>query len=172
MKRILSSLILLSAVAWSADVPKGIDLCELFREPSRWNGVMVSVRGTLHPPDSENETKLAGESCEGHIEVKGTVFRNLIELEDPQSSFRLHSVGFEWDPDSLREMNSLLARIDRRRQEVVATVVGVFETRDPLADLIQEHRPYPFNGFGHLNGSPAQILVKTMVNFKIQPRSR
>lgn len=147
-------------------------MCDLFREPARWNGVLVQVSGVIDPgTGGEDGPLLVGKHCDARIVVKGRPFPNLVYLESPLNRRNcLHPVEFEEDYASLRAYRALSRKAEPTRAGIFATIVGLFETRTPLTDLIQEDRPWNRYGFGHLGGSPVQIIVKTMTNMSIVPR--
>lgn len=148
-------------------------ICELFRNPAAWNGRMIRVRAAIRTWEGgETEPSLSGSSCTTKIKIKGHEFLNEIHLQIPEDQkLRAHDVNFRWDDSSFGRFVLLLQEVDRKNQHICATVIGMFETRTPLPDLIQEKRPFPDNGFGHLGWAPAQILVKTMRDMRIEPNS-
>lgn len=170
-------LALINALGLSGQVVQSVDICELFKVPSRWNGEMVSVRAVIEPGFGEGGPWLSGELCNAHVQVKGVTFANVIALRDPRSnSHRLHSVDFQWDEGSKEQLNAVLSPLDWDRQQLRVTVVGLYETWERIGDLIQEGRPYLYNGFGEQNSAPAQILVRnikdTVVETKNNPGNR
>jgi hypothetical protein len=161
--------ILASTLALYGQTAKPIDVCALFADPVAFNGLMIRVRGTILTGAGEGGPWLSGEHCRSRISVKNHEFPNIIELADPEDKIqRLHPVDFVWDEASLQQFESMLRRLNRKTEHLRVTVIGVFETRTPLSDLVQEKRPFPDNGFGHMNGSPAQILVKTMLDIQVE----
>jgi hypothetical protein len=133
---------------------------------------MVHVRGILERGDSEDGPWVGGQ-CRAHIEVAGRKFPDGILLQASGNLGALmHPVDFNTDENALGEMQALWQRVDEKKEHVIGTVVGVFETRTPLTELIQENRPFPWNGFGHLGGSPAQIIVKTITDMHIVPNHK
>jgi hypothetical protein len=72
------------------------------------------------------------------------------------------------DEEALNEFLALQRRVDRRTEHIQATVIGVFETRTPIDDLVKHDGHNPYNGFGHMNAAPAQILVRTMTDMRIE----
>ena len=139
--------------------PQQTDVCAFFSDPLRWNGKLIRVSGELELGHGEGGPWLSGRRCSAFIAAKGVKFPNLVELTNPNSKLKLHNVVFRWDEASWNRFVMTLSQVDQDSEHITATVIGVFETRDPLSDLIQNGQE---RGFGHLGGSPAQILVKTM----------
>src|ERR1700682_1198114 len=105
-------LLAIPAVAICGQTFEPVDVCALFREPARWNGVMIRVQGVILTGAGEGGPWLTGENCSSRIEVKGNKFPNIIELADPQDrSSRLHAVNFQWDEASRQKLNLLLQDI-------------------------------------------------------------
>jgi hypothetical protein len=152
---------------------KVADVCDLFRDPVRWNGVMIQVRSPIERGAAEDGPWLTGGHCDAGIVVKGEKFPNLIYIQDPRNrKLCLHPVEFKRDQPSADAFSAILQSVDPTKEYVWATVIGLFETRSPLGELIQQKRPWRYNGFGHLGGAPAQIIVKTMTDMRITPKKR
>jgi hypothetical protein len=149
------------------------DVCALLKNPSDWNGRMVEITGRINPGGGETGPVLAaGPDCPVEIEFRGFKFPNTISITDPINKASLvHAVDFKWDNKSRDEFSALLRGMNAKLEHVVATVVGQFETRSPFSDLAWKGRysgRYAPNGFGHLGGSPAQIVVETMSNMRVE----
>jgi hypothetical protein len=151
--------------AISAEEPKRVDLCVLFADPTRYDGVMISVRGEIVSGHREGGPWVSAEDCKNHIDVNGHRFANLIAMTGTQDKgLRLHAVSFTIDRAARDAYKGALRRVDRRTEIVRAIVIGLFETRVPLTALTPE------NGFGDQNGAPVQILVKTIEAITVESR--
>jgi hypothetical protein len=67
----------------------------------------------------------------------------------------------------------MILRLDANTQRIHATVVGLFETKTPIEDLVYFSVAHPEGwriGFGHLGAWPAQILVKTIADMRIEQK--
>ena len=104
----------------------------------------------------------------------GVEFENTINLADPTlpRSILDHDVDFAWDNASSNQFSLLLNQLDPSTEEIHATVVGLFVTKVPTEKLIYLLRPNEPHrvGYGHLGGHPAQIIVKTMYNMRVQKK--
>jgi hypothetical protein len=99
---------------------------------------MIRVQGTILN-GLEGGPWLSGEKCKSHTEVKGETFPNIIQLEDPQDTVRrLHAVDFQLDESAMANFQKMLSRLHPKIEELRVTIIGMFETRAPLADLVQE----------------------------------
>jgi len=94
-----------------------------------------------------------------------TTFTNGLELTDPQARTAIHKVDFQWDKRNWNRYANTINRIDRDRQYIKLTVVGMFETRVPLNRLVSRGAQM---GFGHTNFLPGQILVKTIEDIVVE----
>ena len=168
------------ATAATAQSPQMVPVCDLFDGLTRWNGAMIEVTAYIEaqpsPGSAENDIWLSGRNCPSSLVVKGITFPNTINLSDPQvRATRIHAVTFEWEESSRNLLSSMLARLDRRNEYILATVIGVFETRTPLDDLVVVDRAHPkgnMMGFGLQGPHPAQILVRTIRNLRIDRKSK
>jgi hypothetical protein len=151
------------------DVPKGVDVCTLLSDPLRWNGKFVRVLGQLELGNFEGGPWLSGSKCSTKFKVEDVTFPNVIGLTAPstkfyQVGFQLHHVDFQWDSTDWDRFNRALHQVDPETERVAVTVVGMFETRDPLSELVRKGRTF---GLGPAGDSPVQILVKTIPEIRI-----
>jgi hypothetical protein len=147
-----------------------VAICDILRDPVRWNGKMIEVTGPIMSPP-EDSFWVMGVGCDGVLEVKGTKFPSGFVLQHPfNKRLYYHAVDFDWDQTSRDELELLTRKAMRTKQRVVATVVGMFETLDPIDGLINNNSPFKYQGFGHEGGSPGQIIVKTVKNMRIEEK--
>jgi hypothetical protein len=151
-----------------------VEICSLFGNLPAFNGKMIEVTGAIQALPGSRETTpwLSGEQCQATIRVKGLEYRDTINLTSSRfpPPFVDHKVDFDWDTASDVALGGLLSRMDARTEEIQATVVGLFETRVPTDSLViitPAHPEGARNGYGHLNGNPAQIIVKTVKDMYI-----
>jgi hypothetical protein len=168
-------LLLFNAISLLGQSAKVVDVCELLSDMSRWNGQFVQFDAKIDKGGGEQGPWVEALECLSKVKIGQVEFPNALEITDPQSPQRLHHVEFERDEDSRTQFRSLLAQIkDRRTEYVRGTVVGVFETRTPLSKLVVINKAWPnglpAGGFGHLGSAPAQILVKTITDMRIEKR--
>lgn len=151
--------------ACAEDVTK-VGICSLLSDPGNWNGKLIEVRGQVI---ASNNFWIMGTECPDRIRAKGTVFIAGFVFADPQNKkLSAHSVHYRWDLSTIGQLNSALATAPKTKGHVRATIVGMFETRLPLADLIDEKAPYKFRGFGHMGEAPGQILIKYLKDISIE----
>ncbi len=131
---------------------------------------MIEVTGPIMSPP-EGSFWVMGVGCDGVLEVKGTKFPSGFVFEDPFAKrTHYHVVDFSWDRKSKDELDFFVREAARTKHRVVATVVGLFETLDPIDGLINNNAPFKYQGFGHEGGSPGQIIVKTVKNMRIEEK--
>lgn len=178
MRTALLRLVLIAPVAFGQvqeSPPARLDSCELLREMPAFNGKMVAVTGIVQTPAGRGEggASLAAPDCPVKIVVKGFEFGNTIELTPPwyPPIFFDHKVDFNWDKKNFDALSELMHSFDAETQELRATVVGLFETRVPTESLVSIEPDHPegrLQGYGHLNHSPAQIIVKTVNGMHVE----
>jgi hypothetical protein len=165
---LISGVILLRGIA-TAQI-KAASVCEILSDLERFSGKMVSLRAEVL---SSVDTWLAAENCKLRIRVNGVAFDNLIAIVWPDSPIVQISrprVPFPSDEISFDKLNAAMRARDIRRDQVHANVEGLIVTRHPAMALVPKSGLPRQLGFGHLNGAPAQIIVKTMSDFVISPR--
>jgi hypothetical protein len=158
----------------SGQTPKDVSVCDLLAKMSEWNGQMVRFDAKIEKGTGEQGPWINALDCPTKIKVGEVEFPNGLELTDPDSPNRLHEVTFERDLESRVEFRALLSRVDRKTEYIRGTVVGVFETQTPISRLVGFSKAWPKGfplGFGHLGAAPAQILIKTTTNIRIEKRN-
>jgi hypothetical protein len=166
--------LVLSPLCLAQEAP---DFCDLLKNMETWNGKLVQLRGVLKiwSAGEEGGSPLAPKVCDAQIRATDFskippvefAFPNLLELTDPQARTALHKVDFQWDSRNRRSYANIVNRVDRDTEQVNLTVVGVFETRIPLARLVFRGAEA---GFGHAGGTPGQILVKRIEGMVIEKK--
>ena len=163
-------LVFAAGVKADDDALEKVAVCAVLRNPVRWNGKMIEVAGPIISPP-EDSFWVMGVGCDGVLEIKGTKFPSGFVFEDPSNNrTHYHIVNFSWDRQSKDELDSFVREARRTKQRVIATVVGLFETLDPIDGLINNDAPVKYQGFGHMGGAPAQIIVRTVKNLRIEAR--
>ena len=157
--------------------PIRVDSCDLLRNLPAFNGKMVAATGIIQAPAGRGEggSWLATPDCPVKIVVKGVEFGSTIEITPPwyPTIFLDHKVEFNWDSKSFGEVSELMHSINARTEDLHATVIGLFETRVPTESLVRLAPDRPEGipmGYGHLNHSPAQIIVKTVTDIHVEKR--
>lgn len=179
---LVAVLLIVGAIALSAQTPpkEGLEqspvqvsVCELLQDPSEWNGRIVQISADVEFDGlPERGPSLSGLVCSTNILVNGLSFLNLIAITDPQRGIiKVHTVEFEWDEDSRLEFRRLLQTVKPKTEHIRVAVIGLFETRSPLSDLVRFNSVHPQgqrSGFGVGSVLPAQILIKTMTGMRIE----
>ena len=97
---------------------------------------------------------------------------NIIQLAGPEAPVGLvHRVDFAWEEINRREFQGWPMRADRKTEHVHGTIIGLFETRSPITDLVKFSSIHPEGqilGFGPGNPAPAQIIVRSITDIRIQ----
>lgn len=63
--------------------------------------------------------------------------------------------------------------MDPKTELIQATVIGLFETKVPTESLVQVTPVHPEGtsaGYGHVNSSAAQIVVRTIADMRIEKK--
>ncbi|HTR39819.1 MAG TPA: hypothetical protein VMH80_28290 [Bryobacteraceae bacterium] len=104
--------------------------------------------------------------------IKAVAFPNLIQIGDPENTFmNIHHVDFTMEERSREDFVGALSMLDPKKERLRVTIVGLFETRTPLSDLVTVNAVHPKglrHGFGDQNVAPAQILVNTIADIRFE----
>lgn len=160
--------------------PKGsptnpLTVCELLKEPLKWDGQVVTVRDQTQGTDEGSW--LVGKECPGAFVTNGdVVWPSMIALWTPSLPGHLHSPDFTYDVDSGRRVWDKGEKLAKSVPWscLVSTYTGLFETR---RDWAAARTVYPNGtsrviGFGHQGAAPAELLVRSADNIEVDPHCR
>lgn len=144
-----------------SDAPRSV--CEvIMNDPTRLNGRIIKVRGIIGGTDEG--IWLVGE-CKTRLVTKGVTWSNDLSVYVNAS-----------DQSIVRSWQKLGAKLDQlhanlRQDKVWVTIIGRLETRASMDEEVQEtsHGWVPL-GFGHMNGSPAEINVISVEDVTVERR--
>ena len=147
--------------------PEKVAICDAFRQPERWIGKMIEIRGIIEPMGS---VFLTGRDCRDHVVFGQARFENFINLADPKDKrlTRL-SVGYEWSPASWQALNYAIQYSRLYGERITATVIGMFETDTRKEAMVSKFDPTRGMAYGDQGVAPIQILVKELKDIVRQP---
>jgi len=163
MKPAIGIIVCLSIATGAEETATRVAICDVLRDPVKWNEKMVEVSG---PILAVQNYWVMGQGCDGVLNIKETTFPSgfvLAPLPDVQHQ---NSKDYE----AWVKLDVLTLEATRTKRQVFATVTGRFETRDPIDSLINESAPNKYQGFGHMGGAPGQIIVKIIRNLRIDDK--
>ena len=147
------------AVAWGAETP-AISVCEALTHPKLYDHKLVAIRG-IQVAGMEGGW-LKGQNCDKAFVTNGYIWPSIVWLEMSDSTREAAGILGPELKSSLERGNADLKKknFNNDRDRLVITYIGIFEAYD---DTLQQYHPDSrstrANGFGHLNSSPAQIIV-------------
>jgi hypothetical protein len=149
--------------------PEVISVCEALTHPNLYDHKLVSIRGVQIA--SMEGGWLKGQNCEGAFITNGYIWPSILWLETSESARAAAGIQGPALESSLKSGNKELKRrgFNNDRDRLMITYVGLFEAYD---DSAQEFHPDGHstraNGFGHLNGAPARIIVSDVKDAVIE----
>jgi len=171
----LFSLFVVSTVTAFAQGPTLVKICDLFSDIEKWDGTFIRTTGDIETRQ-EGGPWLSGRGCPTKIEVKGISFPNIIQLANPKAPVGLlHHVDFVWEENNLGEFWGAQLQVNRKTEHIHGTIIGLFETRSPISDLVKFTSVHPEGqllGFGPGGPAPAQIIVKSIIEVHIEKNQR
>jgi hypothetical protein len=118
-----------------------ISVCEVFRDLLSYTGKRVALRGEL------------GRTSEGNWLVA-----------EPSCPYRFKTDGFVWGQDLALSGNAALPKrvralgpLGRTMPTTIITIVGIIKTREKYT-VVCRFGELSSLGFGHLSGSPAELV--------------
>jgi len=167
------------AFAQSA-VPKDIGVCDLFRDPSRYNGKRIAVRGVYHP--GGHGLYLDGGDCGEVLTTRGYRWPSRIWVPLARDEYLSRGLSIQGEVDAEIEIATARSREGQRRggagviERVTVTYVGLFETHNDLGAAVVQG-PIPRGvGFGQGLTAPGQLFVTAvrdiLVEFVEEPARR
>ena len=147
-------------ISTSKQALKPISVCEALKNRKLYNGKMVVVIGLWSATD---EGEWLVDECEQKIRTGDYVWSDDISLEYDPSAPSAFKGEMPLDIVVARkEIEEMKGRIKSRPDKVEwAVVYGRFETHEELQTVVAgDGKTVYGDGFGHLNGSPAQVVHK------------
>jgi uncharacterized protein len=144
-----------------------IPICELFQNLSAWKGKRIAVRGES---SSTMEGSWIGGRCKGEFYTNGYRWPVALDYAVPAYYSRRTAALCEAKRPSgpPKGWETL-----RHRYSVIetATYVGRLRMRTEYTAACRESGDYITNGFGHLNGAAAELIVEEVRDVELMPAS-
>jgi hypothetical protein len=158
-----------SVWSWDAGcLPRTLTVCDILSDALSYDGELVRIRGEIVGTDEGTWYK--GEDCPGVLVTEGYVWPSLIAIEAPGNPLQIHSVNFEYDFSGMKRLTPGYKKLRRRMPDrcIAWTYTGVFETRKEWSKMMNGNP----RGFGHLNGAPGELIVKSADDVAPAPNCR
>jgi hypothetical protein len=151
--------------AQNADARPKLTVCELLKQPSKFNRRMIELRGIYF--QGGHGLFVAGDGCDEVLITKGKRWQSLIWLQLSREQTERRGMNFEQVTKAEMEIATAKLREMRRHDpqakitKVIVTYVGLFETRDDFDSMIgapADDRPVG-SGFGDQGIAPGQLII-------------
>lgn len=141
-----------------------IPICDLFQNLSAWKGKRVAVRGEFL---TTMEGAWISGRCKGGFFTDGYRWPVSLTFRSPAyySSETSKLYDPKW-PEALASGKELAGRFSVVK---TATFVGLLRMRSEYFAYCGENGTYSANGFGHLSGAAAELIVDSVLDFGLAP---
>jgi hypothetical protein len=141
-----------------------LTVCEVLSRPSKYDGKMVRIRDRVF--GTEEGAWFVGESCPGIYVSDFKIWPSSIAWTMPTDlTFILHKVDFQFDSEASKAIHEKYRALRRRLPDrcLEYTYTGMFESwsKQTAKKTDPKGTQYEIPGFGHLNESPAQLVLKS-----------
>src|SRR5579864_3602792 len=138
-----------------------LTVCEALAKPLEYDGKIVQIRDRVVGTDEA--TTFISDSCPGVLVTDGKVWPSSIVWTMPEKlDFIIHPVNFTFDWSSQKRLKEKWERVRGQVPDkcFALSYTGMFE----VWSKSKARRPIPggwteFDGFGHLNGWGAQLVL-------------
>lgn len=155
-----------------ATQPGELSVCDLFRDPPRYNGKQVAVRGVYQP--GGHGLYLEGGLCGDVLITRGYQWPSRIWIPLTADEYRSRGLRIQDEVEAELQIAAIRARENQERggpnlsERVTVTYVGVFETHNDLsAAVVQGPMPRGI-GFGQGLSAPGQLFVISVKNILVE----
>jgi hypothetical protein len=186
---VLISSVIIAATESSAqprpNALRTVSVCELFNDLASYSGTRVKVRGILY---SGREVFALGEkTCSKKFVTRYRSGPELPGIFEPTgeyvwptainlitSSESPGDLGFQTDDEAVVRVTKILTEaraIKRDKSTTTAlwvTVVGVLSTKEHYDVGLNANREFTASGYGHLGAYPAQLVIETMIDPRVE----
>jgi hypothetical protein len=163
----------LPVLAFGSLAQPTLSVCDAIAQHNQLNHKSVVIRGVQVATDEG--TWLEGRGCSENLATSGYFWPTTIWLELSEQYRRRLGWDSTLADTSIARINSQLKKngFDRTKEELVLTYVGLFETYDNFEDhVFRDSAGAHGRGFGHLNSSPAMLVVKDVRDPAIKKKAR
>lgn len=147
-----------------------IPICDLFQDLGAWKGQRIAVQAEF--VGTMEGAWLSGH-CESGFVTDGHRWPVLLTWgapdyfsADPPSLFRIDESRTRLPPDVSAQLK------DHHNVTATATFVGRLRMRDQYIGRCRSGGDYIGNGFGHLGGAAAELIIESVRGAVIAPRMR
>jgi hypothetical protein len=170
--KLLRCICILSAqfvLAAQSNQEQPLNVCDLLKHVDRYRDKEVHVRGELR--EGPEEFALYGDDCKSGLVTNGHAWPIAVWLTAPDG-VPAGRVDFKLDEEAVEGLKTRLQseRAAGKHGKVLVTVIGKFEARKKLFGGPNPRGDWIGNGFGHLNGYPGQIVIRTVEAAKVSER--
>lgn len=141
-----------------------ISICDLFQNLAAWRGKRVAVRGNIV---STFEGSWITGSCEVGFVTSG--YRWPVSLNYGIPAYYSSKTAKLYEPKWPSLANGEGLSQQRSHAIWTATFVGFLRMRSEYTVSHLPNGVYVTNGFGHLNGAAAELIVETILNPEVAP---
>jgi ankyrin repeat protein len=139
-----------------------IPICDLFQNLSAWKGKRIAVRGEL--VGTMEGTWISGR-CKGGFVTNGYRWPVFLTFGGPayysSETGKLQETKWPAVPEGEEALEGRFSVVK------TATFVGLLRMRSEYTALCRPDGTYLGNGFGHLNGAAAELLVDSVLNLDL-----
>jgi hypothetical protein len=144
-----------------------IPICKLFENLGAWKGKRIAVRGEFVGTD---EGAWITGRCKGSFYTGE--YRWPVTLDYAGPAYLSNATAFlSWPKQSSLPPAGGLQYEGRYNVVYTATYVGLLRMRNEYTAVCRESGDYITNGFGHLNGAAAELIVEAVRDSEITPRA-
>jgi hypothetical protein len=171
--------ILISSVL--AEQPQeSIEICELLRDLEKYNGKIVTVRAFVNGGRRHGyylvDTRPDGYKkeipCPSMPNSKSDWPPTIDFVWPSNTVLRRNPAPFERDTTAEGKLNEAISNVVQEKnpdRKVLATFVGQIRTRPSITILHDKaENGYFGTGYGHLGMHPAQLVIKTVLDIRIE----
>jgi hypothetical protein len=148
--------------------PVTTTICAILAEPSKYDQVMVTIRGTFVYGDEL--AALEDRSCTNVLRTDDHVWPPRIWLTVPTKDARLPP-GYTYDRSASERFGAALRKAGAMHESprIVVTVTGKIDARQSYFGRRFDDGFWIGNGFGHENQCAAQLVQSSVTDWEITP---
>jgi len=141
-----------------------LTVCDALSHPEKYDGKMVRIRDQVRSTDEG--AAFVGDTCQGIFVTDGKVWPSGIAWTMPTDLiFILHPVNFSYDWAASKRLRKRWSKLHKRFPDrcIAVTYSGMFESwsKEKARKTDLKGQKYEFEGFGHLNSAPAQLVLRS-----------
>jgi hypothetical protein len=143
-----------------------LSVCDILADPLKYNGHLVTIHG-VSVGTGEGWWIGPDKTCSRPLTTFAYTWPSTIWVESVGEARPSPDAQFRTDREAISKIDAEVRRmhVDPKLDRIWLNFTGIFQTREFTSKEVSTERGF---GFGHMNASPGQLLLKTVSGLHVE----